>query len=132
MSKKFEQVEEIIATIHSAFPHLPQSARRFITELLPYIGFCTAIGLGIYAVTYSSPTLFVPNLFLMKAVLLLCAMVLIVSFKPLSLWMKKGWYNLFYASLIQLLLTLMFFNVYTLGAQIFVWYVLFEVKTEYS
>lgn len=130
--KKFEQIEEIIETVHGAFPHMPKRGRRLITELLPYVIFVLAIMLGFGAVFYTPAHLFKLNKIMLKVVLVLCSGVLIASFKPLSLWMKKGWYNLFYVSLIQLLLTLLFLNVYTLGGLILSWYVLFEIKKEYS
>lgn len=141
--KRFEQIEEIIGTVHKAFPHLPKSVRRFLTEIVPYVTFLLAITLGFAAILpiFSGTMdfilgeeyqIFKLNHYLLQAVLLLCTVILIISFKPLSLWMKKGWQNLFYVSLIQLLLTLMFFSVYTFAAQIIVWYVLLEIKTEYS
>ncbi len=141
--KRFEQIEEIIGTVHKAFPHVPKSVRRFVTEIIPYVIFLIALIIGFATILplFSGATdfilgeedqIFKLNHYLLQAVLLLCSVVLIISFKPLSLWMKKGWYNLFYVSLIQLLLTLMFFNVYTFSAQIITWYVLFEIKTEYT
>lgn len=132
--KRFEQIEDIIGTVHKAFPHLPKKILTLLTESLPYLSFVSALGTASYAVALFKgfDQLFIFNRILLQAVLLLCSTILFMSFKPLSLWMKKGWYNLFYVSLIQLLLTLMFFNIYTFSAQIIAWYVLFEVKKEYS
>jgi hypothetical protein len=133
--KRFEQIEEMIETVHKAFPHLPKSGRRLLTELLPYMTFVAAISsvfLAAWLFFDKNIPLFTFNKILLQLVLLLCSGILIMSYKPLSLWAKKGWYNVFYVSLIQLLLTLMFFNVYTFAAQILAWYVLFEVKKEYS
>lgn len=139
--KRFEQIEEIVETVHKAFPHLPKKPRRLLTESVPYIAFFIAIAIGIAALLplfnistpiFNKEQIFTINNYLLQAVLLLCSFILVTSFKPLSLWMKKGWYILFYASLIQLLLTLMYFNIYTLSAQVAAWYVLFEIKKEYS
>jgi len=134
--KRFEQIEEMVGTVHKAFPHLPKSIRRFLTEIVPYVTFTIALGIGLATILpiFSGATNHIIkfNHYLLQAVLVICSIILIISFKPLSLWMKKGWYNLFYVSLIQLLLTLMFFNVYTFSAQIIAWYVLFEIKAEYS
>lgn len=141
--KRFEQIEEIVGTVHKAFPHLPKSVRRFLTEIVPYVTFLIALAIGFAAILPifsgtmdfvfgEESQIFKLNHYLLQAVLLLCSVVLIISFKPLSLWMKKGWLNLFYVSLIQLLLTLMFFNVYTFAAQIIAWYVIFEIKSEYT
>ena len=132
--KRFEQIEEIISTVHKAFPHLPKKPRRLLTESIPYLSFIAAVASSFSSIALlrGFDQLFIFNRILLQAVLLLCSVILFISFKPLSLWMKKGWYNLFYVSLIQLLLTLMFFNIYTFSAQIIAWYVLFEVKKEYS
>ncbi len=132
--KRFEQIEEMIQTIHKAFPHLPSKGKKMLTELVPYATFCVGVLLCVASLfrLVLPQDVFVLNHILLRIVTLMLGGILFVSFKPLSQWMKKGWYNLFYASLIQLLLTLMFFNVFTLLGQVISWYVLFEIKKEYS
>ena len=135
--KRFDQIEEIIATIHKAFPHVPKPGRRILAELTPYASFCVAMGIATaqiasFLIPVLPPSLLPLNLLLLRTVGILLTMVLFLAFKPLSLWMKKGWYMLFYASLMQFLVTLLFFNVYSFGAQVLVWYVLLEIKKEYS
>lgn len=128
-------LEEVVATIYSKTPHLPKSAVKTVTAILPYFVLLASLGYGAVALfnigsVIQTPTII--NDFMVRIVLLVIAGVLIMSFKPLSYKAQKGWDGLWYISIFHTFFALFTFNIALLLTPLIMWYFLFEIRKEYN
>ena len=141
--KSFHEIEEFLNTTISKLPQVSPVLRIKIVSILPYLS--SALGalliasalvpfLGDFSVQdpFTQTGLFMFNVILLRIAAIIFGVVLVVSFSHLTRHSLRGWYNLFYLSIFQVFFVILIFNVVSLVSLIFTWYVLFNIKKEYS
>jgi len=110
--------EKQLADFFAKFPHVPESGRKVIVQILPWLalvfgilGIIAAVAGGLIMSILSIPALLTGNIgglvmFTAVIVSLTAAILEVLAFKPLQTGMKKGWNFLYYALLLGIISTL--------------------------
>ena len=132
--------EELIETFHRPLPHLPFRARRGLVRIMPYVALGGAI---VYVVSGIVPNIippffvtvkqdFILNGLLLRLAAMLTGVILVYASNPLKSRKRKGWDSLWFISIFQVFFGLLTLHMSGILIVVAMWYVLFEVKSEYS
>ncbi len=110
--------ESQLADFFAKFPHVPESGRKVIAQILPWLalvvgilGIIAAVVGGLFVALISIPVLLTGNIgglvaLIAMIVSLTAAIMEVLAFKPLQGGMKKGWNYMYYALLLGVVSTL--------------------------
>lgn len=147
--RSFSDIEEFLFTMISRLPSPSKSAQKRLLFLLPII----YLGIGSLLIAaaivpflgsilpnmslevidpLANTGLIMINIILFRMVFFVIGVIFISSFLLLRDRKLRGWYNLFYVSIFHIFFVIIIFNIYSLLLLLGSWYVLFNVKSQFS